>query len=97
MHVQPRLLRALVELLSARPGWDLAYRAAFAHEHAHHVQALAVPATVLRWAGSPLRRQIDALLAHPLPPNVRVVDVPAPQPERLAAMTALLAALRTPA
>lgn len=78
---------ALAELLAAGPRWAEAYRAAFAHERAEHVQALTVPTTLLRWAGSPLRRPIERLLAHPLPPNVVPLGIPAPQHERLAAMT----------
>jgi pimeloyl-ACP methyl ester carboxylesterase len=85
---------ATLELLSAGPGWARAYRCAFEHEDAAHVMALEVPTTVLRWAGSILLPYIDQLLAQPLPPNVQRRDIPAPVPERMAAMTAVLAALR---
>ncbi len=84
---------ALQELLAAGPGYAQAYRAAFDHERAEHVQALRVPTTVLRWQGSMLLSHIDRLLAHPLPPQLQVLDVPAPQPQRLAVMTAHLLSL----
>jgi hypothetical protein len=58
------------------------------------VQALSVPTTVFRWQASVLLPQINALLAHDLPPQVRAVDTPAPMAERYAAMTAHLELLR---
>jgi len=82
------------ELLAAGPGWALAYRCAFEHERASHVMALTVPTTVCRWAASVLLPHIDRLLAHPLPSNVQVLQVPAALPQRFAIMTAHLAALR---
>jgi pimeloyl-ACP methyl ester carboxylesterase len=85
---------AVRELLAAGAGYAAAYRAAFQHERAEHVQALAVPTTLLRWQGSPLLRHIDRLLAHPLPACVQVLDVPAPLPQRQAVMTAHLRMLR---
>lgn len=82
-----------LEFLNAGPAYAAAYRAAFEHERASHVQTLTVPTTLLRWAGSPILKHIDRLLAHPLPPNVQVLPVPAPQPERLAAIEARLVKL----
>lgn len=82
------------ELLAAGPRYADAYRAAFDHERAEHVQALTVPTTLLRWQGSILLRHIDRLLAHPLPPNVAVLDVPAPPLQRQALMTQHLLAVR---
>ena len=84
---------ALQELLAAGPRYADAYRAAFEHERAAHVQALTVPTSLLRWQGSILLRHIDRLLQFPLSPNIRVVDVPAPMAERYATMTAHLLAL----
>ena len=81
------------ELLAAGPRYADAYRAAFEHERAAHVQALRVPTTVLRWQGSVLLRHIDALLNFALPPNVQVLDVPAAAAARYAAMTAHLLTL----
>jgi pimeloyl-ACP methyl ester carboxylesterase len=75
-----------LEFLNAGPAYAAAYRAAFEHERAANVQSLRVPTTLLRWAGSPILKHIDRLLAHPLPPNVQVLRVPAPQVERLAAI-----------
>ena len=82
------------ELLAAGPNWAQAYRCAFEHERAANVMALKVPTTVCRWAASILLPQIDRLLAHALPANVGVLNVPAAMPERFATMTAHLAALR---
>ncbi|MCY7314969.1 MAG: alpha/beta hydrolase [Rubrivivax sp.] len=88
---------AVVELLAAGPGYNSAYRAAFAHERAAHVQALRVPTTLLRWRGSILLRHMDRLLSFPLPANVAMLDTPAPPAERQAAMTAHLHTLTHPA
>jgi pimeloyl-ACP methyl ester carboxylesterase len=81
-----------LEFLNAGPGWAAAYRAAFEHERAAHVQALTVPTTLLHWAGSPIRKHIDRLLQHPLPDHVSVLPVPAPQDQRLATIESHLAA-----
>lgn len=75
-----------MEFLAAGPHYDSAYRAAFEHERAQNVQALKVPTTLFRWLGSVLLRHIDALLAQPLPANLRVVETPLTMPERYAAM-----------
>ena len=85
---------AFTELLAAGPGYAAAYRAAFAHERAEHVQALKVPATVLRWRASILLKHIDRLLSFPLPANVQVLEVPAAMAARYAAMTDHLKTLR---
>jgi pimeloyl-ACP methyl ester carboxylesterase len=85
---------AFGELLAAGPGWAQAYRAAFEHEHAKHVQALRVPTTVLRWQGSILLRYIDRLLAHTLPDKVQSLDVPAHLALRFETMTEHLLARR---
>jgi pimeloyl-ACP methyl ester carboxylesterase len=85
---------SLAELLAAGPNYADAYRAAFEHERAAHVQALRVPTTVLRWAGSILLKHIDALLGFKLPAHVQTLHVPAPVSERYAAMNAHLLTLR---
>jgi pimeloyl-ACP methyl ester carboxylesterase len=82
-----------LEFLNAGPGWAAAYSAAFEHERAANVQALTVPATLLHWAGSPILRHVERLLAHPLPAHVSVLPVPAPQEQRLATIESHLAAL----
>jgi pimeloyl-ACP methyl ester carboxylesterase len=83
-----------MEFLAAGPGYASAYRAAFEHERAANVQALTLPTTLLRWAGSPILRHVDRLLAEPLPDQVVVLATPAPQAERLAAIEAHLVSLR---
>ncbi|MBL8327895.1 MAG: alpha/beta hydrolase [Rubrivivax sp.] len=80
----------LMDLLSTGPQWATAYRAAFQHERARHVQALQVPTLIFRWEASILGRHIDALLAHPLPAHVRSCRIPGPMAERLVAMTQAL-------
>ena len=87
--------QGLVELLAAGPGYAQAYRAAFLHERADHVQALQVPTTLLRWQGSVLLRHIDRLLQFKLPPQLRVLDTPAPLDQRYAVMTAHLLSLQS--
>ncbi len=81
-------------LLAAGSDYALAYRAAFDHERAENVQALRVPTTIFRWQGSILLKQIDALLAKELPPQVRSLDIPAPMVQRMAAMQQHLLSLR---
>lgn len=78
---------AMLEILNAGPHYDAAYRAAFDHERAAHVQALRVPTSLFRWQGSALLTHIDRLLSFPMPPQLTVVETPAPMPERLAVMT----------
>ena len=84
----------LCELLAAGPDWDRAYRAAFEHEDAANVLALEVPTTVLRWQASILLPYIDQLLAHPLPPSVGRLDVPARADARLQTLSRHLSSLR---
>jgi pimeloyl-ACP methyl ester carboxylesterase len=84
---------ACCELLAAGPGWAQAYRAAFEHERAVHVQALRVPTTVLRWQGSILLKHIDRLLAHAMPANVKSLDVPSDITQRFQTMTMHLCAV----
>ena len=99
-HISPRTPTAAevhataMEILAAGPGYALAYRAAFEHERAEHVQALTVPTTLLRWEGSVLLRHIDRLLTFPLPPQVQVLQTPADFQSRYAAMTQHLLTLR---
>jgi len=85
---------ALRELLAAGPAYAQAYRAAFEHEDAAHVQALKLPTTLLRWSGSILLKHIDRLLQFPLPACVQVLNTPAPLAARYQAMTAHLLALK---
>lgn len=82
-----------LELLAAGPNYARAYRAAFLHERAEHVQALQVPTTLLRWQGSILLRHIDRLLQFPLPPQVQVLETPMALDQRYAVMTAHLQTL----
>ena len=85
---------AALELLTAGPGYASAYRAAFAHERAAHVQALRVQTTVFRWQASILLKHIDRLLSFALPANVQVLNTPADMAARYAAMGAHVQALR---
>ena len=85
---------SLFELLAAGPAYATAYRAAFEHERAEHVQALTVPTTLCRWQASILIKHIDKLLSFALPANVQVLQTPAPVLERYAAMTAHLLHLK---
>lgn len=75
-----------LDTLRAGPDYARAYAAAFRNEDAARYQGLAVPTRVLRWAGSVLLPQIDALLAHPLPSVVTRVDAPAALAARYAAI-----------
>ncbi|MBM3158146.1 MAG: alpha/beta hydrolase [Bacteroidetes bacterium] len=69
--------KMMQDYILAGPDYARAYRAAFQHERAEHVQKLTMPAIVFRWLGSPLLPYIDQLIQHPLPEQVRVVTTPA--------------------
>jgi pimeloyl-ACP methyl ester carboxylesterase len=57
-----------------------AYRAAFLNEDARNVQAVTVPASIIRWEGSILRQYADQLDAFDWPENIRMVPCgPSPQ------------------
>jgi pimeloyl-ACP methyl ester carboxylesterase len=79
--------------LAAGPRYAEAYRAAFMHERIENYQRLRTTTTLFRWLGSPLLKQIDALLAHPLPTCVSVVDTPAAPAARFEAMSRQIDAL----
>jgi pimeloyl-ACP methyl ester carboxylesterase len=81
---------AMMDMLGTGAHWAAAYRAAFAHERAEHVQRLVVPTLIFRWEASILGRHIDRLLAHPLPAHVRAQSTPAALPARYAVMTEAL-------
>ena len=69
-------------ILSAGPAYMQAYRASIAHEQAENIQKLTVPTTIFQPEGGDIPPQLSALLAHTLPTNVQIVDVPANAPER---------------
>lgn len=79
--------------LAAGPRYAEAYRAAFLHERVENYQRLHTTTTLFRWLGSPLLNQIDALLAHPLPACVNVIDTPAPPAMRFETMCRQIDAL----
>ena len=57
-----------------------AYRAAFLNEDARNVQAVTVPASIIRWEGSILRQYADQLDAFDWPENIQMVSCgPSPQ------------------
>jgi pimeloyl-ACP methyl ester carboxylesterase len=67
-----------------------AYKAAFLHERAVNVQALKVPATIFKWAGSPLLKYMERLLDHKLPANIKVVETPVNTTERFNRMKQIM-------
>jgi pimeloyl-ACP methyl ester carboxylesterase len=72
--------------LLAGPGYDRAYRAAFRAEDAASFNGLTVPCTIINWAGSAVRTQLQALLAQPLPSQVGSVVAGESQEARFAAL-----------
>lgn len=72
--------------LMATSGYDAAYRLAFHAENARSFAGLAVPTVLVDWAGSIVRREVQALVAEGLPPCVRVVGAGASAEERFAAI-----------
>lgn len=74
------------DYLLAGPNYANAYRAAFLHERASKVQSLTVPTIIFRWTGSPILKYIDALLQHPLPSNIQVVETTSNMNDRFESM-----------
>jgi pimeloyl-ACP methyl ester carboxylesterase len=82
-------IQSLMNLfLAAGPRYAEAYAAAFKHERLENYLALTVPTTLFRWLGSPLLKQIDDLLKHPLPACINVVETSAPVVERYTSVVA---------
>ncbi|MEM1319559.1 MAG: alpha/beta hydrolase [Bacteroidota bacterium] len=71
-----------IDYLQAGPDYARAYRLAFLHERAEHVQQLKVPTTIFNWADSPVRPYIQQLLNHDLPPHVQICNTPAEETKR---------------
>lgn len=66
------ILHAIVkDYLKAGVDYDIAYKAAFAHEKVDYIQELKVPTTILRWQGSILKSYTDRLFDYDLPENVK--------------------------
>ncbi|MFN5361650.1 MAG: alpha/beta fold hydrolase [Bacteroidota bacterium] len=79
----PEIIQGIVQdHLIAGKDYGRAYRAAFLHEKAAHLQQLKIPATFFRWLGSPLLSYMNHLLEFELPANIQVVDTPAGLSER---------------
>lgn len=74
------------DFLQAGKNYDRAYRAAFYHEKAEHIQKLKVPTIIFNWKGSILGAYIDALLKHKMPDNVSTIETPADRLQRGATM-----------
>lgn len=70
------------DYLRAGAGYHLAYRAAFHTERAENALGLSVPATMMRWQGSIALPWTDAMLAYPLPKNIRILHAEKPFSER---------------
>lgn len=75
------------DYLSAGVDYALAYKAAFKNERANNVQSLVTNTTIFRWLGSPILKNIDALLQHKMPDNIIVVETPAEINSRFEVMT----------
>lgn len=72
--ITPAFVQAMLrDTLLAGENYQDAYRAAFAHERAHKVQQLAVPAVFIIWSGSILAAQMERLTTFQMPENVRFV------------------------
>ena len=80
------LQRMLVDHLSAGPDYARAYRAAMRNEDASRVQGIAVPARIIRWKGSLLRRYADRLDDFDWPEHIRMVPCGPGTEERLNAI-----------
>lgn len=70
------------DYLRAGPGYHVAYRAAFYTERAENALGVTVPATMMRWQGSIALPWTDAMLAYPLPKNIRILHGEKPFSER---------------
>lgn len=77
--------------LSARPGYDVAYRLAFEAEDIASFRGLAVPTVLLDWQGSIVRQHVQALIDKGLPATVSVVTCGPSPAERFEAIAKALA------
>jgi pimeloyl-ACP methyl ester carboxylesterase len=82
----------LLEYLRAGTRYDWAYRPAFYNERVERLRTVRVPAAVVRWAGSMLLAQTDALVEGGLPANVEVLRLGPSPAERIAGIVAAIVA-----
>ncbi|MEM9687119.1 MAG: alpha/beta hydrolase, partial [Bacteroidota bacterium] len=75
-----------MDFLKAGKHYYYAYRAAFLHEHAAHVQQLQPRTTIFRWEGSIILKHIDALLSFEFPDHIQSVSIPEATTERMEEM-----------
>jgi pimeloyl-ACP methyl ester carboxylesterase len=74
------------DCIMAGPHYADAYKAAFLHERVEKLVKLTAPTTVFRWAGSPIKKQMDALLSYSLPANISIVHTAASMSDRYETM-----------
>ena len=73
----PHIIQNIVNnYLLAGPNYADAYKCAFAHERAIHVQNLQTPTTIFNWLGSPIKKYIAQLLAHNFNNNIKIINTP---------------------
>ena len=71
--ISPEVVQSMVlQFLQAGGDYDKAYRAAFANEKAERVLPITVPATIIRWQGSILKRYTDHFDKQNWPDNFRM-------------------------
>jgi pimeloyl-ACP methyl ester carboxylesterase len=79
----PAIIQQIVnDYLLAGPNYADAYKVAFLHERAEKIQQLKSPTTIFKWLGSPILKYINALLQHPLPKNINIIETPVSVQER---------------
>jgi len=72
-NTPPALINATaLEYMRAGTDYGRAYRAAFMHEDAKHVQRIQVPVRVIRWQGSILRKYTDRYDQFTWPDNIQM-------------------------
>ncbi|MEM8890479.1 MAG: hypothetical protein AAGD28_21055, partial [Bacteroidota bacterium] len=75
--------RVAMDFLQAGANYNLAYKAAFAHERVANVKSLKVPATVFKHKASIVLPYIKQLIDHPsFPSKVEVIETPPAPLER---------------
>jgi len=79
--------KVALDYIIAGENYFKAYKAAFEHEKIDYILKLTVPTTIFRWQGSILSSYTDRIFENKLPSQIMEKSIPAPNPERFAAMT----------
>jgi pimeloyl-ACP methyl ester carboxylesterase len=74
------------DYMAAGSQYSAAYKAAFKHERAAHIQKLMPPTVIFKWKGSPILQYIEQLCNFELPPNIKIVTTEKEMAQRYSTM-----------